>query len=95
MDKKEFAATSLDLENETYVIHVGSVSFIMSPSSFLLDANIHLSFRPQISGLIAKEAPTKIFVKYSDFADTFSSDLVSKLPEYTEIYNHNINIVDG
>ena len=35
--KKEFAAAELDSEHETYVVHVGSVSSVVSPSSSPLD----------------------------------------------------------
>ena len=91
--KKEFAVGALDLEHETYVVHVGSLSSVASPSSSLL--NIHPFCRPQIAGLIAKEAPTKISAKYSDFADVFFPDLVSKLSEHTKINKHTIKLVDG
>ena len=37
--KKEFAGAELDPEHETYVVHVGSVSFVASPSSSPL--NVH------------------------------------------------------
>ena len=89
--KKEFAAAALDPEHETYVVHVGSVRSNASPSSSPLD--VHPSRRPQISGLIAEEAPTKVPAKYLDFADVFSPDLASKLPEYTGINDHAIELV--
>ena len=43
---------------------------------------------------MAKEASTKVPVKYLDFADILSLDLASKLPEHTEINNHAIPLVD-
>ena len=46
VDKKEFAAAALDPEHETYVVHVGSVSFDTSPSSSPLKLNIHPFCRP-------------------------------------------------
>ena len=57
--KKEFAAAALDPEHETYVVHVGSVSSDALPSSSTsqLELDVHPSRRPQISGLIAEEAP--------------------------------------
>ena len=57
--------------------------------------DVHPSRRPQVSGLIAEEAPTKILAEYSDFADVFSPDLASKLPEHTGINDHAIELVDG
>ena len=95
VDKKEFAATVLDPEHETYVVHVGSVSSVVSLSSSLLELDVHASHRPQISGLIVEEVPIKIPAKYSDFTDVFSPDLASKLPKYTGINDHAIELVDG
>ena len=45
--------------------------------------------------MIAEEAPTKIPTEYSDFADVFSPDLASELPEQTGINDHAIKLVDG
>ena len=93
MDKKEFAAAALDPEHEIYIVYVGSVSSNMLPSSSPLD--VHSFWRPQISDLIAKEAPIKIPAEYSDFADIFSLDLMFKLPEHIGINNHVIKLVDS
>ena len=93
MGKKEFAAAELDPEYETYVVHVGSVSSVASPSSSPL--NVHSLRRPQIAGLIAKEAPTKVPVKYVDFADVFFPDLASELPEHIGINDYAIELVNG
>ena len=91
--KKEFAAAVLDPEHETYVGHVGSVSSNTSPNSFPLD--IYPFQRPQISGLIAKKAPTKVSAEYLDFADVFFLNLTSELLEHTRINAHAIELVDG
>ena len=56
--KKEFAATALDLEYETYIVHVRSVSLNALPSSSTLD--VYPSRRPQIFSLIAKKTSTKV-----------------------------------
>ena len=93
VDKKGFVAAALDLKHEIYIVHVGSVSSDVSSSSFLLD--VHPSRGPQISGLIAEEAPTKVLAKYLDFADVFSPDLASELTKYTKINDHTIKVVDG
>ena len=90
MDKKEFAAAALDPEHETYVVHVASLS-----STPLASLDVHPSRESQISGLIAKEAPTKIPAKYSDFADVFSPNLATELPEHTEINTHAIDLEEG
>ena len=92
VDKKEFAAAAFDPEHKTYVIHVRPVSSDALPSSSPL--NIHFFRKSQISGLIVKEAPIKVFVKYSDFAYVFSSDLAFELLEHSGINNHTIKLVD-
>ena len=86
--KKEFAAATLDPGHEIFVVHVASLE---SPSQ---EGDVHPSCRAQIAVLVANEIPISIPTKYSDFTDIFSSELVSKLLEYTEINNHAIKLVD-
>ena len=83
MGKKEFAAATLDPRYDTFVVYIASLSFTL------------LNSTPQISGLIAKKAPTKITAEYLDFANIFSLDLASKLLEYTGINNYAIELVNG
>ena len=87
--KKEFAAAVFDLGHETFVIYV---AFLESPSQ---EGDVHLFCRAQIAALVANEAPTSILTKYSDFADVFSPELASELPEYTRINDHAIKLVDN
>ena len=89
--KKEFAAAALDPEHETYVVHVAS----LSSAPLVASLDVHPSRRPQISGLIAEEAPTKVPAKYSDFADVFFLDLATELPKHTEINTHAIDLEEG
>ena len=90
MKKEEFAAATLDSEYETYIVYVSSLS-----STLLVAFNVHISWRPWISGLIAKDAPTKVSAKYSDFTDVFSLVLASELSKHTGINDHAIELVDG
>ena len=103
--KKEFAAAALNPKHETYVVHVASlnvypsrkpqISGLIAEEAPVASLDVHPSRRPQISSLIAEEAPTKVPAKYSDFADVFSPDLASELPEHTGINNHAIELVEG
>ena len=86
--KKEFAAAALDPGHETFVVHVASLE---SPSQ---EGDVHPSRRAQIAALVANEAPTSIPTEYSDFADVFSPELASELPEHTGINDHAIKLVD-
>ena len=87
-------STERDLPYQ-YIVHVGSVRFDASPSSSPLELDLHPSRKPQVSDLIAEEAPTKVSAKYSDFADVFSPDLAFELPEHTKINDYAIELVDG
>ena len=89
--KKEFAAVVLDPKYETYIVHIAC----LSSTPLVMSFNVHLSQKPQISGLVAKKALTKIPTKYSDFADVFSHKLASELLEHTEINIHAIDLEEG
>ena len=93
MGKKKFAAAALDLEHKINVVYIGWVSSDASPNSSLLD--VYPFRRPQIFGLIAEEALTKVSAEYLDFADVFSLDLASKLSKHTRIKDHAIELVEG
>ena len=95
MGKKEFAAAAFDPEHKIYIVYVGLVSSNVSPSFSPLELNIHPFRKPQVSGLITKEALTKVPAKYLDFADVFFLDLAFKLPEQTRINNQAIELVNG
>ena len=43
---------------------------------------------------MANETPISIPTEYSDFANVFSPELASELPEYTGINDHAIKLVD-
>ena len=93
-----FAAAALDPEHETYIVHVVSFSstpLVASLDSTPFDADVYPSRRPQISGLIAEEAPTKVSDEYINFADVFSLDLASKLLKYTGTKDHAIELVNA
>ena len=91
--KKKFANAALDQEYEVYIVYIRSVSFNVLLSSCPLD--VHPFRRSQISGLIAKEAPTKVPAEYLDFTDIFSPDLAFKLLKHTRINDHAIKLVNG
>ena len=95
MGKKEFTPTALDPEHKTYVIYVGSVSFVVSPSFPPLELDVHTSRIPQISALINRKALTKVPNKYVDFAIVFSLELAFKLSEHTKINDYAIKLVNG
>ena len=93
MSKKEFVAVALDPEYETYIVYIELDSSVALPSFSLL--NMHLLCRLYIAYLIAEKASTKVFTKYSDFADVLSPGLASNLSEHTKIYDHAIKMIDS
>lgn len=86
IERKEFVATALNLADEAFIVNV---------AFFSSDANIRLFYRPQIASLKADEAPTDISSKYVKFIDVFSSNLAAKLPKYTKINNHAIDLIEA
>ena len=86
IDKKEFAKAELDENSETFVVHVAMLE---------AETSIHLSRPAQIAALQWDKASIEIPVKYSDYADVFSSDLAMELPENIGINKHAIKLTDG
>ena len=80
--KKDFPAAARDSEYDIFVVHIASLDSI--------PLNVYLFYRSQIASLIIKKTLTKVFTKYADFANIFSSDLISKLPKQTKINHHTI-----
>ena len=65
-------------ESDRSVIKQKVGSIVRNHPEYLEDEEgVHPFLRPQRAGLIAKEAPMKVFVEYANFA--FSQDLAFKL----------------
>ena len=86
IDKREFAAATLNADNETFVMHIVA---LVEPTTM----PIHLSRQVEVTALTSKE--TGISAKYSDFSNIFSSDSALELLEYTRINDHPINLLDN
>lgn len=87
--KKEFVITTLDLNNETFVVYI---AFLIS---FNLGLEIYLFQKAQIAFLKFDEAFTSGFFKYTDFMDIFFKDLAAKLLKYNRYINYTIGLVEG
>ncbi len=85
---------ALDENSETFVMHVATIELSTAMP-------IHLSRISQVldNSTLAvfqwDKALTKIPVKYSDYADMFSSDLAIELPENTGMSKHAIKLIKG
>lgn len=82
MKKKEFAATTLDLEDKAFVVYVVSI---------IQDLNIHPLWKAQIILLKANKAFISIPPEYVDFINVFLKDLVAELPKHFKINDYTIN----
>ena len=88
--KKDFTAVALDPRYETFIVQVASLENLSNTQ----EGNIYLFCRVQIAALVANEALTSIFSKYSNFADIFSLKLALEFSEHTRIHNHAIKLMN-
>ena len=86
IEKKEFAVAVFDLEHETFVVYITTLSVDLRDQ-------MHLSKKAQIAHLKADEAPIEMLSKYADFADVFSLKLATKLLKH-KISNYAIKLID-
>ena len=68
------------------MIHVTSIS---------PDSDDYLSYRTQITSLKTDEAPISIPSEYADFTNILSKDLIAELPEYIEINDYTVELING
>lgn len=87
MKKKKFAATALNLENETFIEYITSFA---NPN---LSIGIYLFCRTLIIVLFAKKTFTVIFTKYTEFANIFSTKNVAILLKYIRVKNYTIELI--
>lgn len=85
--KKKFLTTALNLDLETFIVHV---AFLVS---YKLGLDIHLFCKAQIASLKAVEISISVPSEYVDCADIFFQDLVTKLAKHIRINNYTINLV--
>ncbi len=85
--KKKYAIAALDLEHETFVVHVAALSVNLGDKVYPLK-------RAQIAYLKENKAPSKVPSEYTDFTNVFSPKLAVELSEYTGINNHTMKLVD-
>lgn len=83
--KIEFIAIAFDLKNEIFIVYV----------VFLISFNIHLFHKAQITLLKAGKSLIVILLKYVNFANIFSSELIAQLSEYIKINDYTINLIDS
>ena len=84
IDKRKFAAVALNVDNETFVVHIAA---LVEPTTI----PIYPSCQAQVATLTSEE--NGIPVEYSNFSNVFSSDFAAELLEYTRINDHPIDLL--
>lgn len=84
INKRKFAAASLDKKVETFVVYIAA----------LLATLFHPRKEAYIRTLIIKETFIKITTKYSEYANVLSADLAMELQKYTRIINYAIDLLE-
>lgn len=67
INKREFAKVALDMNLETFVVHISAPA--------IPENSIHLSQATQIAAMQWDKIFIKVWVTYPDYADVFSMDL--------------------
>ena len=86
INKREFAATAVNTDNETSVVHVMARAKPMTMP-------IYSSHQVQVALLTSEE--TGILIEYSDFSNFFFLDSAVELPEHIGINDCTINLLDN
>ena len=87
VDPKEFVIAALDVDSETFVVHVAIREQEEIP--------VHSKRQAQVGALLFDKAPTKVLAEYSDYSDVFSVENAAELPENTGINEHAIKLEEG
>ena len=87
VDPKEFVIAALDVDSETFMVHVAIREREKMP--------VHSKRQAQVGVLLFDKAPTEVPAKYSDYSDVFSAENVAELPENTGMNEHAIELEEG
>ena len=87
VDPKEFVIVALDVDSETFVVHVAIREREEMP--------VHSEKQAQVGTLLFDEAPTEVPAEYSDYSNVFSAENVVELSENTGINEHAIELEEG
>ena len=87
VDPKEFVIAALDVDSETFVVHVAIREREEMP--------VHSERQAQVGALLFNKAPTEVPAEYSDYSNVFSTEHAAELPENTGINEHAIELEEG
>ncbi len=84
--KKEFAKAALDENVEAFVVHVASLNLRSKMS-------IHPAWEASIALLLTEEVT--IPAEYLDYTNVFLKDSAAELPEWADLNEHSIDLIEG
>ena len=84
VDPKEFVIAALDVDSETFVVHVAIREREEMP--------VHSERQAQVGALLFDKAPTEVPAEYSDYSNVFSAENVAELPENTGMNEYAIEL---
>ena len=87
VDPKEFVIAALDVDSETFVLHVAIREREEIP--------VHSKRQAQVGALLFDEAPTEVPAEYSDYNNVFSAENAAEFPENTGMNKHAIELEEG
>ena len=93
VNPKEFFIAVLDVDSETFVVHVAIWEREKMPVHAKRQAQIQDG--AQVGALLFDEAPTKIPVEYSDYSNVFSVENAVEFPENIGMNKHAIKLEEG
>lgn len=85
LEKKKVVIIAYNQDDETFEVYI--VSFT--------NRYVHSFCRVEIAFLIQNNSRTTVLSKYTNFANVFTPNLATKLPEYTRVNDHPINLVES
>ena len=87
VDLKEFVIAALDVNSETFMIHVAIWEREKMP--------VHSKKQAQVGALLFDKAFTEVPVEYSDYNNIFLTENAAELPENTRMNEHAIELEEG
>ena len=95
VDPKEFAIAALDINSETFVVHVAIRKRKEMAMNLDRKAQIEAQSGAQVGVLLFDKAPTEVPAEYSNYSNVFSAENAAELPENTKMNKHAIELEES
>ena len=84
VDPKKFVIVALDINSETFVVHIAICEQEVIP--------VYSEKQAQVGVLLFDKAPIEISTEYSNYSNVFSAENTAELPENIEMNEHAIKL---